>query len=294
MNLWFSIILISICAVFWDIGVVFQKKAADEIPKLEVLKHAGKSLGVLLHSSKWVVGLVFSAFGWGLFAFVLNYTPISLARIIQGSGFVILAVFSLIFLNHKLNIHEWIGVVFVTIGIIGLGFSQPRGVVTISRIIPEKLILATIVIISIPLSLLGISRVFPIHIKEVVTYSILAGVFLGFGDIFTKSLLILLNYGYIIPGFLVFLPLLSCFYILGVLLISKSYQKGRAILVTGISDFSSRIVTLVVGIYALSEKLPKDIRLRDLRVGGITVIFLGTFLLSRYTAEEIAEYPRKC
>jgi len=55
MNLWFSIILISICAVFWDIGVVFQKKAADEIPKLEVLKHAGKSLGVLLRSSKWVV-----------------------------------------------------------------------------------------------------------------------------------------------------------------------------------------------------------------------------------------------
>jgi len=26
MNLWFSILLITICSIFWDIGVVFQKK----------------------------------------------------------------------------------------------------------------------------------------------------------------------------------------------------------------------------------------------------------------------------
>ena len=289
MNLWFSILIISVCAVFWDIGVVFQKKAADEIPKLEVLKHTGKSLGILLHSPKWVAGLAFSALGWGLFAFVLNYTPISLARIIQGSGFVILAVFSLIFLNHRLNIYEWIGVAFVTIGIIGLGLSGSPGTETASKISPVRLILSSAVIISIPLFLLGISRVFPVSIKEVVTYSILAGVFLGFGDVFTKCLLIMIDNRFIVLGFLIFLPLLSGSYIFGVLLISKSYQKGRAILVTGISDFSSRIVTLAVGIYALNEKLPKDILLKDLRIAGITVIFLGTFLLSRFTAEEIAE-----
>ena len=61
------------------------------------------------------------------------------------------------------------------------------------------------------------------------------------------------------------------------------------ILVTGTSDFSSRIVTLIVGIYTLSEKLPKEITLRDIRIGGIVVIFLGTFLLSKFTVEEIAE-----
>ena len=290
MNLWFSILLITVCAVFWDIGIVLQKKAADEIPKLEVLKHAGKSLGILLHSPKWVTGLAFSALGWGLFLFVLNYTPISLARIIQGSGFVILAVFSLIFLNHRLNIYEWIGVILVTIGIIGLGLSQTQGPAATSRISPERLILVSAVILSIPLSLLVIPRVLQFRIKEVVMYSILSGVLLGFGDIFTKSMLIMLDNRSAILGFLIFLPLLSGFYIFGVLFISKSYQKGRAILVTGISDFSSRIVTLFVGMYALGERLPKEIFLRDLRIGGITVIFIGTFLLSKFTAEKIAEH----
>ncbi|RKX84970.1 MAG: hypothetical protein DRP57_04800 [Spirochaetes bacterium] len=198
--------------------------------------------------------------------------------------------FSIIFLNHRLNIYEWIGVILVTIGIIGLGLSQTQGAAATSRISPERLILVSAIILSIPLSLLVIPRVLQFRIKEVVMYSILSGVLLGFGDIFTKSMLIMLDNRSAILGFLIFLPLLSGFYIFGVLFISRSYQKGRAILVTGISDFSSRIVTLFVGMYALGERLPKEIFLRDLRIGGITVIFIGTFLLSKFTAEKIAEH----
>ena len=171
-----------------------------------------------------------------------------------------------------------------------MGLSQTQGAAATSRISPERLILVSAIILSIPLSLLVIPRVLQFRIKEVVMYSILSGVLLGFGDIFTKSMLIMLDNRSAILGFLIFLPLLSGFYIFGVLFISRSYQKGRAILVTGISDFSSRIVTLFVGMYALGERLPKEIFLRDLRIGGITVIFIGTFLLSKFTAEKIAEH----
>ena len=62
MNLWVSILLISICAIFWDIGVAFQKKTVDGMPKLEILKPARESFKILLHSPKWIVGLISSTF----------------------------------------------------------------------------------------------------------------------------------------------------------------------------------------------------------------------------------------
>lgn len=38
----------------------FSKKATDELPKLEVLKHPLKTIKTLVNSPKWIISLLFS------------------------------------------------------------------------------------------------------------------------------------------------------------------------------------------------------------------------------------------
>src|SRR5512139_1816509 len=116
MSIWICIGMIAACAVCWDVGVVWQKQAADHLPRLQVGHQLLATLRAFLTSRKWIGGLVLSAAGWGLFAFALSFTPVSLARSIQGSGFVLLAVFSILFLDHRLSVLEWTGVLVVTLG----------------------------------------------------------------------------------------------------------------------------------------------------------------------------------
>lgn len=42
----------------------------------------------------------------------------------MGSGFVVLAFFSVFFLNHRLKATEWITVILLVVGIMAVGFSE--------------------------------------------------------------------------------------------------------------------------------------------------------------------------
>ncbi len=136
-----------------------------------------------------MAGLAASAFGWGLFVFALAFTPVSVARAIQGSGFVILAVFSLLFLRHRLTCREWIGVVLVTSGIVALGIADSssggvQGEVSYGRLVPA--IAACLLVCAAASALPGLLR---IGLPWVIAFSIMAGILLGLGDVSTKVLL---------------------------------------------------------------------------------------------------------
>ena len=68
------ILLITACAICWDVGVVWQKQAADALPKIEMGRKLFKIIKAFVLSRKWIGGLIISGLGWGLFAFALNYT----------------------------------------------------------------------------------------------------------------------------------------------------------------------------------------------------------------------------
>jgi len=141
MSIWFALLLLSLCAVLWDVGIVLQKLAVDQVPHITFGRGLPGAVGRLLTSGRWMGGLAASAAGWGLFAFALSFTPVSVARAIQGSGFVILAVFSVLFLRHRLSVVEWCGVALVTTGIAALGIAESSpaavaGPLSIDRIAP--------------------------------------------------------------------------------------------------------------------------------------------------------------
>lgn len=288
MSIWIAIILITLCAICWDIGVVLQKKAADTLPQITLGKDTPKILWKFVTNPRWISGLVISGIGWGLFAYALNYTPISLARSIQGSGFVILAFFSVLFLNHNLKPLEWLGVAIVTAGIICLGFSEPANSQTTSTIFPLRLAIAVMIGCAVCFTSFGIRKILNKGFSWLVVFGIFAGVFLGTGDVLTKAVLVEAKKSWLI-AFAVIGPALVVFYLTGNFLLTRAYQHGRAILVTAVSDFCSRLVTIFYGVYALGEFFPDQALYRNLRIGGLAAILFGTMLLARFSGEQLAE-----
>jgi drug/metabolite transporter (DMT)-like permease len=289
MTIWLSILLITLCAVCWDVGVVWQKQAADTLPALELGPDTGRTLMAFITSIKWMGGLIISGAGWGLFAFALEYTPISLARAIQGSGFVVLAFFSILFLDHRLKIWEWSGVIIVTAGIVALGLSEPAQAQTASVLMPGRLALAAGISVGACAAIYAARKFFALGFDWVVVFSIVAGTLLGMGDVFTKGAELeidLHSYG---AAFGAIGPLLVASYLTGFFILSRGYQHGRAILVTGVSDFCARIVTIFFGVYAMGESFPASGLLSGLRAGGLVAILFGTALLARFSGEQLAD-----
>src|SRR4051812_12334278 len=112
--IWLSVILVTGCALCWDLGVVLQKRAADTLPPLQLGPGFGKTLLIFVENPSWMGGMLASVAGFGLFAWALDFRPVSLARSIQGGGFVVLAFLSVAFLKHRLTAREWLGVAAVT------------------------------------------------------------------------------------------------------------------------------------------------------------------------------------
>src|SRR5262249_55083087 len=125
MSIWLSVVLVTGCALCWDFGVILQKRAADTLPPLKPGPEFLATLKRFVTSRGWMGGMLITGAGGGLFAGAVSFAPVSLARSIQGSGFVVLALLSVFFLDHRLTLLEWAGVSVVTCGVVALGVSEP-------------------------------------------------------------------------------------------------------------------------------------------------------------------------
>jgi multidrug transporter EmrE-like cation transporter len=289
MSIWICIVLITLCAILWDAGVVMQKKGADRLPRMAWGKELPGIIIAFFKNGLWLGGLVVSAAGWGLFAFALNYTPVSMARTIQGSGFVILAFFSIFFLDHRLTLLEWVGVIIITAGIVALGLSEPPEARTPSTILFFRLLLLAGASVILLFLIYGMKKFINLGFKWVVIFSICAGVMLGLGDVSTKTVLNAAGKGDYLAAFGIYSPFLIASYLIGLMLLSRSYQHGRAILVTAVSDFCSRVISIMLGVYALGEVFPESPLLKGLRIGGLGAIVIGAAFMARFSGEQLAE-----
>ena len=294
MTTWIALILVGFCAVLWDAGIILQKVAVDALPPVRVGRGSARVLKGLLTSKRWMAGLAASAAGWGLFAWALSFTPVSVARTIQGSGFVILAVFCMIVLRLRLTAAEWLGVALVTAGVITLGFvDRPEAAAAAGATGPAPLqILRTLPALGACLlaasAAWALPRVTPLAVAPVVVFSIAAGVLLGLGDVCTRAVLLVLEQGG--PGWTAggVGVSLVVFYVSGFLFLSRAYQHGQPVTVTAVSDLCSRLAAIVMGVAALGERLPSDPDLRFLTMLGFGAVLAGAVLLSRFGGESVA------
>ena len=285
---WLSILLVGACAVCWDLGVVLQKRAADSLPPLVPGKGLGATLWRFARSPGWMGGGLVSAAGYVLFATALTFTPVSVARSVQGLGFVVLAVMSIFFLNHRLTAREWAGVLGVTAGVVLLGLSEPREQVEATAIDLSQLAVGVAVTLALCGLVVLLRKLAPQRVSGTVAVGLGAGALLGLGDVLTRALILELPRSSAV-AFGVIGPSLVATYLTGFFMLSRAYQHGRALVVTGVSDLAARLVAVFMGVLAMDEALPADPVLRAARVAGFAAILVCTGLLAHFSALELAQ-----
>jgi len=181
----------------------------------------------------------------------------------------------------------------VTAGIVALGLSESGENQTQSLLIPFRLLLAIGLSCGLCLLIYGARKLLAFGLSWVGVFSVFAGVLLGLGDVLTKGVLIEVGEKSYAVAFGMIGPALVGFYLTGFFLLSRGYQHGRAILVTAVSDFCARLVTIFLGVYTMSEVFPAAALARNLRIGGLVAILGGTLLLARFSGEQLAEEMRE-
>jgi drug/metabolite transporter (DMT)-like permease len=269
--------------VLWDLGAVLQKRAVGRMP-------AGRlPVQALIGSAGWMLGLLVTAAGWGMFVFGLDQVPISAARMVTAGSYVVLAVFSTVFLRTPLSQAEWAALGCVTVGILLLGLQESSAA---APVIPptNRVILgvACIAILSfivsfVPRLLKGLSRASTVALFA---FAALSGLLGSVGDLLTKVFLALLQAR---PVPVVSLILAAAgfiaFYLIGFYMLSRAYQSGTVVGGVVVSDFFGRIGVLFLGSLVLSEPMiggPAGGGL--LRAVGFLLVLGGSLLLGRFAS----------
>lgn len=275
--------------VLWDAGAVLQKNAVSAMPagRLPVMS--------LLRSARWMAGLLFTALGWGLFVFGLDRVPVSAARTITGGSYVILALFSTIFLRSPLSLVEWGALAVVTCGIVFLGLQEtaaaaaapPQAPLVVLGVGCVALVSACILLI---LMLLGRrqGQTAPgprLASARLFCSAALSGLLGSVGDLLTKVFLSLLG----APQGPSLLPVALCavglitFYLAGFYMLSRAYQVGTVVGGVVISDFFGRAGAVTLGALALSERIGGAGAAGVERALGFLLVLGGSVLLGRFS-----------
>jgi multidrug transporter EmrE-like cation transporter len=266
--------------VLWDVGAVLQKKAVTLMPsgRLPVL--------ALVGSPGWMLGLLVTAAGWGMFVFGLDQVGISAARTITAGSYVVLALFSTVFLRAPLSLSEWLALACVTIGIVLLGLqetgvSAPRVPATARLFLGMACITSLSALVFPALRLLKRSpRAAVVHLFA---FAALSGLLGSVGDLLTKVFLALVQQGNSVPAALSAAGFIA-FYVTGFYMLSRAYQVGTVVGGVVVSDFFGRMGALFLGALVLAEPIGGLERGGLQRALGFLLVLTGSLFLGRFAA----------
>jgi drug/metabolite transporter (DMT)-like permease len=271
--------------VLWDVGAVLQKRVVDRLPP-ERLK-----VRDLLSSGAWMAGLAVTAAGWGAYVFGIDAVPVSAARTASGGSYVVLALFSLLFLRSPLALREWLAVLLVTAGIVALGLGEGSAGAASATAVSVPGILAGVASIAVLVAAVALlngpgrrgARPF---LKPMAAFAVLSGLLSSLGDLLMKVILALLRRpapaaALAIPVSLAGAGLIAA-YLSGFYMLSRAYQTGSMVGGVVISDFAARAGAILLGVLVLSEPLAGAGGSGVLRITGFAAVLAGSVLLGRF------------
>ena len=129
-NYFMGVSLAILCGILINVGLLFQKKVINEIPKENREKHF---IRTLIRNPLWITGFILEYGGGGVtFILAQNYIGPALVPGLMATGYIVLVVGSIRILGESLNRTEYLGIVLLIFGILLLGLSaldiQPQTV----------------------------------------------------------------------------------------------------------------------------------------------------------------------
>jgi drug/metabolite transporter (DMT)-like permease len=285
VSIWSAIALSALATSCYQVGLVLQKIAADRLPRLGWKLEQRNAFRAFLRSPMWLSGMGIQAFGWIFFLKAVASAPVSVVQPVLGFGLALLAVFSVVVLGERLRAVEWAGIATMLAGLVLLGVSasgEPHSTAMALGLL-AVVSLVSLSLLASALALGRAGRVVPLP----VVLGFGAGVLIGLAALYTKGLFLSLHDGLPALGWCVFLPLMASANVAGLWVQQAGFQQGRALIVGATNAVTNKLVTILGGMIALGELLPREPALATARIAGFVAILAGTLVLARFGGEEV-------
>jgi drug/metabolite transporter (DMT)-like permease len=287
MSIYVAIALAVVASVGFNVGTAFQKSAAVRLPKIS-FPPKRKTLHAFVTNRAWMTAFLITVASEGCFLAAAANAPISLVQPILGTGLIVLAGFSVFYLNEKLSTGEWIGVFTLIIGLALLGGSAERGEIRgLEAISWGRLVGLTVVLLGFVVAARVIELRRPGRFSIELVLGAASGVMIGIGALFTRVMMLEFKAGNVVFGILL-AAVVSGSGLSGMITQQGGFQRGRAITVTAILAVLNKVIAIFGGMFALGEVLPENAVKQGLRITALAALLAGTVLLARFNKQESA------
>jgi hypothetical protein len=261
--------LVSALAINW--AYTMEHKAVAELPPLR-FRRPIRSLGLLLHSRRWVIGFATETAGWLVYLVALVLAPLSLVQAVSASGIAVLALLGVRGHPSLLSRHERLavglaltGLVLLAISLVGINPSShaPHGVGVVIWLAAAAGAATTLIAVRTRLA-------------RAAALGLAAGLLFADGDISAK----LVSLGGI--WFLALIPLIVC-YAAGTGVLQTGFQHGSALTAAGIATLVTNAVPIAAGFVLFAEALPSGAQ-GVIQVAAFAAIVASAGFLGRSAA----------
>ncbi len=267
------IILLTLTSSFLiQLGYFIWKISLNELPRVGKDKVRVVLVGFLTNP-KWLLGMFLRLFGLALFIKATHIGAISLVQPLMSIGDLFVVLLAYIFLHERLVKLEWVGMGVIIAGAAMIACeAKIAETTTIDWVhIICFILIAACVLIS--LVFLGMRTRF-----TEIFLGIAVGVEFGISSILAKAMtssLALSGHPVNVMSCVLnpIFPVILISNITGLVILQMAFQNGRASVVLPIQLSVVNGVAVLGGVFLFSENVSM------FRVGGVILIFLGTFLM---------------
>jgi drug/metabolite transporter (DMT)-like permease len=282
MSIHVAIALAVVASIGFNVAAAFQKSAAVRLPKLSFPPER-RALVAFLTNRAWMTAFAISGVSEGCFLVAAANAPISLVQPLLGTGLVVLAGFSVFYLEEKLGAGEWIGIFTLIAGLALLGASAEAGEVRgLEAISWPRLIGLTVVLLASVFAARAIEQHRPGTFSIELVVGAAGGIMIGIGALFTRVTMLEFQAGHVVFGVVLIFFTMGMM-LSGVFTQQGGFQRGRAMTVTAVLAVLNKVIAIFGGMFALGEVLPENTTKQRLRLAAFAALLLGTVLLARFS-----------
>ena len=109
MSLLIPILVIILATFIGSFGALYLKKSANQF---------NLSLNGTIKNKNLLIGILFYGLSSIIFIITLKFGPLSVLYPVVATSYIWVALLSIKFLNEKINLFKWLGILFIILGVI--------------------------------------------------------------------------------------------------------------------------------------------------------------------------------
>ena len=274
----FGVLLAILAAAMFSFGVIFQKKAVQDLPNIKMSDL--KTITPMIKNKTWLIGIIIGGAGGLPYIASQSFIGIGYTQLMLSTGLIILAYGAIRMLHERLGLLEWGGISSIVAGTIFLGLAQLSDVnITLSspNFFSNALLFYIIfgVLIAVGLILYKVT-----NWGAAKNLAINSGIWFGLGavssQIGTLGLeewnLLVAAFGYLI---------LIAGNAISTLVVNVAFQKGKAVLIIPLQSSGNYLIPVFAGIFLFQQIFTYWFFFWP----SVICIMCGVILLARIQAE---------